>query len=145
MTSTPGVSVIIVNWNGAEHLRVCLPSLWSQSFSPLEIIVVDNCSSDCSAEVARSAGVRWLPLESNLGLAPALNRGAKIASGDLLLFVNNDMRFEREFIATDGMQFNWAGTIRVHLAARLTTASRGQDSCELVPGLYFHQQETSEK
>jgi len=159
MTSTPGVSVIIVNWNGAEHLRVCLPSLWSQSFSPLEIIVVDNCSSDCSAEVARSAGARWLPLESNLGLAPALNRGAKIASGDLLLFVNNDMRFEREFIAellkplerdneifaTDGMQFNWAGTGRVHLAARLTTASRGQDSCELVPGLYFHQQETSEK
>src|SRR5208283_570917 len=99
MAMRPRVSVIIVNWNGAEHLRVCLPSLSSQSFEPLEIIVVDNCSSDDSAEVVKSIGVRWLPLETNLGLAPSLNRGAKIASGDLLLFVNNDMRFDPEFIA----------------------------------------------
>src|SRR5215469_14902775 len=155
MAERPGVSVIIVNWNGAEHLRVCLPSLLSQSFSPLEIIVVDNCSSDGSAEVVRSAGVRWLPLGTNLGLAPALNRGAQIAAGDLLLFVNNDMRFDQSFIAelveplerdyeifaTDGMQFNWDGTARVHLAARLTNTSLRQDSSELVPGLYFHQQE----
>ena len=154
------VSVIIVNWNGAEHLRVCLPSLLSQSFEPMEIIVVDNCSSDDSAEVAKSTGVRWLPLETNLGLAPALNQGAKIASGDLLLFVNNDMRFDPEFIATlveplerddeifatDGMQFNWNGTVRVHLAARLTKVSLRRDSSsELVPGLYFYQQERTEK
>jgi len=156
----PRVSVIIVNWNGAEHLRVCLPSLASQSFGPLEIIVVDNRSSDDSAEVARSLGARWLPLETNLGLAPALNRGAKIASGDLLLFVNNDMRFDPEFVAalveplerddeifaTDGMQFNWDGTVRVHLAARLTNVSlRRNSSTELVPGLYFYQQERTEK
>jgi GT2 family glycosyltransferase len=155
----PRVSVIIVNRNGAEHLRVCLPSLSSQSFEPLEIIVVDNCSSDDSAEVVRSMGVRWLPLETNLGLAPSLNRGAKIASGDLLLFVNNDMRFDPEFIAalveplerdteifaTDGMQFNWDGTVRVHLAARLTNVSLRRDSSsELVPGLYFYQQERTE-
>jgi GT2 family glycosyltransferase len=155
MTTRPRVSVIIVNWNGAEDLRVCLPSLLSQSLRPLEIIVVDNCSSDDSVDVARSIGVRWLPMETNLGLAPSLNRGAKIASGDLLLFVNNDMRFDPEFIAalvealetddeifaTDGMQFNWDGTLRVHLAARLTKVSLRRDSSELVPGLYFYQQE----
>jgi len=159
MAMRPRVSVIIVNWNGAEHLRVCLPSLSSQSFEPLEIIVVDNCSSDDSAEVVKSIGVRWLPLETNLGLAPSLNRGAKIASGDLLLFVNNDMRFDPEFIAalveplerdteifaTDGMQFNWDGTVRVHMAARLTKVSLRRDSSsELVPGLYFCQQERTE-
>jgi GT2 family glycosyltransferase len=156
----PRVSVIIVNWNGAEHLRVCLPSLASQSFEPLEIIVVDNCSSDDSAEVARSLGVRWLPLETNLGLAPAMNRGAEIARGDLLLFVNNDMRFDPEFVAvlveplegddeifaTDGMQFNWDGTVCEHLAARLTNLPpRRNSSTELVPGLYFYQQEMAEK
>jgi GT2 family glycosyltransferase len=154
------VSVIIVNWNGAEHLRVCLPSLSSQSYEPLEIIVVDNCSSDDSAVVAGSLGVRWLPLKTNLGLAPALNRGSKIAGGDLLLFVNNDMRFDPEFIAalveplerddeifaTDGMQFNWDGTVRVHLAARLTKGPLRRDSSsELVPGIYFHQQERAQK
>jgi GT2 family glycosyltransferase len=154
------VSVIIANWNGAAHLRVCLPGLQSQSFKPLEIIVVDNCSSDDSADVARSFGVRWLPLEKNLGLAPALNRGASIACGDLLLFVNNDMRFDQEFVAalaeplernkgifaSDGMQFNWDGTVRGHLAARLTSArTTRKSSAELVPGLYFYQQEKPEQ
>ena len=99
MNGKPKVSVVIVNWNGAEHLRLCLPSLASQSFKSLEVIVVDNCSSDESAEVAKSLGVRWLPLEKNLGLAPALNRGAMSAGGDLLLFVNNDMRFDPGFVA----------------------------------------------
>jgi GT2 family glycosyltransferase len=156
MAEQPRVSVVIVNWNGAQHLRICLPSLLSQSFAPLEIIVVDNRSLDDSAEVAKSYGVRWLPLEENPGLAPALNRGAKIAKGDLLLFVNNDMRFDPGFVsalakpferdeeifATDGMQFNWDGTVRGHLAARLTNLRLGRDSsAELVPGLYFYQQE----
>jgi len=160
MAKKPGVSVIIVNWNGANHLRVCLPSLASQSFKALEIIVVDNHSSDGSAEVARSLGVCWLPLERNLGLAPALNRGAAIARGDLLLFVNNDMRFDPGFVAslveplerdeevfaTDGMQFNWDGTVHEHLAARLTNVPRRRDSsAEVVPGLYFYQQEKTEE
>jgi len=160
MNGKPRVSVVIVNWNGAEHLRLCLPSLASQSYKSLEIIVVDNRSSDESAEVVKSFGVRWLPLETNLGLAPALNRGAKIARGDLLLFVNNDMRFDAGFVAalveplerdveifaTDGMQFNWDGTVRGHLAARLTNVSPSRDSStELVPGLYFYQQEKTEK
>jgi GT2 family glycosyltransferase len=156
MAEKPRVSVIIVNWNGAKHLRLCLPSLASQSFRSLEIIVVDGRSSDESAEVARSHGVRWLPLNKNLGLAPALNLGARIATGDLLLFVNNDMRFDPGFVAalvqpleendeifaTDGMQFSWDGTIRGHLAARLTNMGLRRDSfTELVPGLYFYQQE----
>ena len=160
MDGKPKVSVIIANWNGAAHLRVCLPGLQSQSFKPLEIIVVDNCSSDDSADVARSLGVRWLLLENNLGLAPALNRGASIAGGELLLFVNNDMRFDPEFVAalaapldgnkgifaSDGMQFNWDGTVRGHLAARLTNARTTREvSTELVPGLYFYQQEKTEQ
>jgi GT2 family glycosyltransferase len=149
------VSAIIVNWNGAHHLRVCLPSLRSQSFKSLEIIVVDNGSSDDSAEVAREWEVRWLGLDKNIGLAPALNRGAAIAAGDFLLFVNNDMRFDREFVAalvepllrddemfsTDGMQYNWEGTAPGHLAARLTSVRpKGRSFAVLVPGLYFFQE-----
>ncbi len=159
MAENPRVSVIIVNWNGAEHLRLCLPSLASQSFKSLEIIVVDNRSSDGSAEVARNLGARWLALETNLGLAPGLNRGAAIAQGDLLLFVNNDMRFDPGFVAalvepldkdeeifaTDGMQFNWDGTVRAHLAAGLTNVLPGEESStELVPGLHFYQRERAE-
>lgn len=156
MEGKPAVSAIIVNWNGAEHLRVCLPSLRSQTFNRLEIIVVDNGSSDDSAEVAREFQVRWLGLKENRGLGPALNRGAAIAAGDFLLFVNNDMRFDPGFVAalaepllkddqifaTDGMQYNWDGTSPGHLAARLTNVRPGEQSAvELVPGLYFYQEE----
>jgi GT2 family glycosyltransferase len=149
------VSAIIVNWNGAHHLRACLPSLLSQTFKSLEILVVDNRSSDDSAQVAKEFEVRWLGLKENIGLAPALNRGAAIAGGDFLLFVNNDMRFDREFVAallepllkdaeifaTDGMQFNWEGTAPGHLAARLVNVRpNASSSTELVPGLYFFQE-----
>ena len=92
MNTKPAVSAIIVNWNGAHHLRICLPSLLSQTLTSLEIIVVDNGSKDDSVEVARELQARWLPLGENVGLAPALNRGAKAAAGDFLLFINNDMR-----------------------------------------------------
>jgi len=158
VNSKPAVSAVIVNWNGAHYLRICLPSLLSQSFTSLETIVVDNGSTDDSAEVARQFQARWLPLGTNVGLAPALNRGAAIAAGDFLLFINNDMRFDPGFVAalvealrrndeifaSDGMQFNWDGSERGHLATRLARRKPGShSSAELVPGLYFYPEEAN--
>ena len=158
MNRTPKVSAIIANWNGAHHLRICLPSLLAQTYQPLEVIVADNGSSDDSAEVTREFRSTWLPLGKNTGLAPALNRGAGIAAGEMLLFVNNDMRFDPGFVgalvralesddsifATDGMQFNWDGGKCEHLATRLTKQKAvGSSFVELVPGLYFHPQQES--
>jgi GT2 family glycosyltransferase len=160
VNTVPTVSAIIVNWNGAQHLRICLPSLRSQSLKSLEIIVVDNGSKDDSAEVARQFQARWVPLGKNVGLAPALNRGAEAAAGDFLLFINNDMRFDADFVAalidalkqdektfaSDGMQFNWDGSERGHLAARLANRKpSAHSSTELVPGLYFYQREEPTK
>jgi len=154
MAEKTRVSAVIVNWNGAAHLRICLPSLLAQSYQALEIIVVDNGSSDDSEEVAKSFQVKWLPLKENIGLAPALNCGAAIATGDFLLFINNDMRFDPEFVAAlvnsigrdetifavDGMQFSWEGNLPGHMATRLSGArANHRGSVELVPGLYFFQ------
>jgi GT2 family glycosyltransferase len=159
MAKPPLVSVVIANWNGAHHLRVCLPSLLAQSYQPLEIIVVDNGSSDDSVAVTEEFHARWLPLTENLGLAPALNLGAAIAGGQFLLFVNNDMRFDAGFVAallepfssdnrlfaTDGMQYYWEGSNAAHLAVRLTKhPPSGCASVELVPGLFFYQQSVSQ-
>jgi len=160
MSANPLVSVVIVNWNGARHLRICLPSLQAQSYKELEIIVVDNASSDESAKVAQEYKVRWLARKDNSGLAPGLNAGAAGANGEFLLFVNNDMRFDPEFVeelvaplrrdeeifCTDAMQFSWDGTERGHLAARLATKPvLGKRTAELVPGLHFYQQEKTEQ
>jgi GT2 family glycosyltransferase len=131
--------------------------LQEQTCRSLEIIVVDNHSSDESAIVAREFQVRWLGLDTNCGLAPALNRGAAIAHGEMLLFINNDMRFDPRFVAallevleadanifaTDAMQFNWDGTSRAHMAARLVKRKPAVATAELVPGLYFFQEEQS--
>jgi len=159
MTEQPLVSVVIVNWNGAHHLRVCLPSLLEQSHQPLEIIVVDNGSTDDSAAVVEEFRARWLPLKENVGLAPALNQGAAITAGQFLLFVNNDMRFDIGFVAallgpfssdngifaTDGMQYYWEGSKPAHLAVRLTKhPPPGCSPVELVPGLFFYQKSVSQ-
>ena len=49
----PLVSIIVVNWNGLKHIDECLKSLLDQIYSPIEIILVDNCSEDGSVEFVR--------------------------------------------------------------------------------------------
>ncbi|MGH9733243.1 MAG: glycosyltransferase family 2 protein [Candidatus Acidiferrales bacterium] len=153
----PRVSAIIANRNGAEHLRICLPSLRAQSYQPIEVVVVDNFSSDDSEGVARAFNAKWLPLQENIGLAPALNRGAAASEGDFLLFVNNDMRFDVDFVArlaaylerdsnafaADGKQMNWEGTAEGHLATSIATTKCGMFASELVPRLFLSQERSA--
>lgn len=89
------ISVIIANHNGEEHLDRCLGSLGPPG-PQLEIILVDNASSDGSLDLVarRFPGVRVLPQTSNLGFAAANNIGAEVAKGDALLFLNNDAWLE---------------------------------------------------
>ncbi len=81
------VSVIIVTCNSAEYLRACLESLRSTG---AEIIVVDNASTDNSAEVAQRHGARVIRNGENRGFAGAANQGARAAAGNCLLFLNPD-------------------------------------------------------
>jgi GT2 family glycosyltransferase len=148
------VSAIVVNWNAARDLEVCLSSLLAQSYQPLEIIVVDNGSTDDSVHVVRALGVGWLPLDGNLGLAPAFNRGAKKAAGEFLLFLNNDMRFDANFVesmvsqikqdpeifSVDALQYDWDGCNKVHLATSIGKKPVGAHDDQLVPGLYICQE-----
>jgi len=136
-TVSPLVSVIVANWNGAADLDILLPSITSQSYPYLEIIVVDNGSIDESEWIAKRYGARWHPLGANLGLAAALNEGARIAEGEFLLFLNNDMRLHPDFVrelllplisdnrlfATDATQLDWEGKKIVHQRVVLDPAS----------------------
>lgn len=87
------VSVIVVNWNGREHLGVCVDSLLRQTLPGIEIIVVDNASSDGSVEYLRERygdTVRVLVQSDNLGYAGGLNVGIIAARGRYLLALNSD-------------------------------------------------------
>ena len=89
----PLVSAIVVNWNGADCLEACLGSLLSQTWSALEIIVVDNGSSDGSRELLRARyGSRITLIESpvNLGFAGGNNLAIRAAKGAYVALLNND-------------------------------------------------------
>ncbi len=90
---TPAVSAVCVSYNCADLLAVALASLGAQVVpGGLEVIVVDNASSDDSADVAAKVpGVTVVPLDKNVGFAAANNVGARLARGGQLLFVNPDV------------------------------------------------------
>lgn len=89
------ISVIIVNHNGQQHLRRCLESLRRQE-SDLEVLLVDNASTDASLDLVSSQfpEVRVLELSRNLGFAAANNIAAEAAQGDALLLLNADAWLE---------------------------------------------------
>jgi lipopolysaccharide/colanic/teichoic acid biosynthesis glycosyltransferase/GT2 family glycosyltransferase len=90
---SPRVSVIVPVKDMAATLRACLSALRLQQGvtygEDYEVIVVDDGSTDHSADVAREAGVRVLS-QKNAGAASARNAGARIAQGDLLAFTDAD-------------------------------------------------------
>ncbi len=96
-SSKPLVSVIIPVFNNLALTKGCLESIARAPHAgPLEIIAVDNASTDGTAEflsAEQTAGrVRCLRNPQNLGFARACNQGAQAASGSLLVFLNNDTK-----------------------------------------------------
>jgi len=86
------VSVVIPNWNGKKFLAGCLDSLLAQTYSNIEIILVDNGSKDGSVEFleANYPNVRLICFEKNTGFSVAVNKGIIEARGDLVALLNND-------------------------------------------------------
>lgn len=85
------ISVVIPAYNAAEHLEACLVHLSKSSEAPWEIIVVDDGSTDRSAEVASSRGAWVLRTGGRRGPAHARNLGAHKATGDVVFFLDADV------------------------------------------------------
>jgi GT2 family glycosyltransferase len=100
-------SVVIPNWNGAHHLRVCLDALRAQTYPQLEIVVVDNASTDGSRALlaAEYPEVRLLALDRNLGLTGGNNAGFRAARGQILISLNNDTEATPRFVEALVMPF----------------------------------------
>ena len=85
--TVPRVLVAIVSWNSAAHLRDAIASVPEG----VPVLVVDNASSDGSADVARKAGARVIEAGANLGFGPACNRAAREGGpSETILFLNPD-------------------------------------------------------
>ena len=141
----PVVSVIILNYNGREHLEVCLPSLMELNYpkDKLEIIVVDNASTDDSVPWLKQKypDLKLLANSANVGFARGNNLGASIALGNYLAFLNTDTRVDKDWLlalsqtiaseadvaCAGSVMLNWTGD-------SVDYAGRPDDAMDLYPG-----------
>jgi len=95
------VSIVIPNWNGEAYLPRCLDSLRRQAYSPVEVIVADNGSTDGSlALLARDyPETKVVVLDENRGYAGGVNAGFRAAAGQVLVAFNNDAEADPCWIA----------------------------------------------
>jgi GT2 family glycosyltransferase len=102
MRPLPVVTVIVLNYNGLHHLQACFASLARLEYPAdrLELMLVDNASTDGSVDYVQTNYPHSTIIRnaSNLGFAPANNRGAREARGQFVVFLNNDMVVEPGFV-----------------------------------------------
>ena len=97
VTHDPLISVIVVSYNSQDDLPACLSSIKRQSYSKLEIIVVENGTSDSRTLVESIAPeATWLRAPGNVGFAAGNNVGLAAARGELIALVNPDARLDDE-------------------------------------------------
>jgi GT2 family glycosyltransferase len=102
VNNLPKVSIVIVNFNGKQHLNACLTSILRLNYPKdlIEVIIVDNNSTDGSIELLQSkySWVKLIRNSKNEGFAKPSNDGARAAKGELVAFLNNDMRVQRDWL-----------------------------------------------
>ena len=89
-------SIIIVTWNGLHHLKEFLPSVLDTEYPNFEIIIADNASTDGTKEWIKqhAPGCKVVTFDNNHGYCGGNNRAVPYAKGDILLFLNNDVRVD---------------------------------------------------
>lgn len=90
--NNPKVSIIILNYNGKRWLKKCLPTIKKIKYKPLEVLIVNNGSTDDSSEFIKKnfPWIKITELKKNRGFAGANNIGVRKATGKYVLLLNND-------------------------------------------------------
>lgn len=98
----PLVSIIILNWNGLEHLEDCLPSVIAQTYEKIETIVVDNGSTDGSIKYVKENydAIKLVCNYENVGFAKGNNIGMELASGKYIAVLNNDTELDPNWVSS---------------------------------------------
>lgn len=95
----PTVSVIIPNFNYAKTLDLCLAAVNAQDYPDIEVIVVDDNSTDNSVPIAHARGAKVLRTGTNIGAPAARNLGAEVATGEVLFFLDSDVALRPDAVS----------------------------------------------
>lgn len=96
----PLVSVVVPCYNAGRTLRLCLESVAAQTYAPIELIVVDDGSTDDSVRIAEAAGATVVRTAVNSGQSVARNLGAERARGGIIFFLDSDVALDPAAVST---------------------------------------------
>jgi GT2 family glycosyltransferase len=95
----PKVSVVVAAYNAERTLKICLDSLQRLNYANYEVIVVDDGSTDTTAQIAREYPTfRYFRHQTNLGLSLARDTGISAAEGDIIAFTDADCRADEDWL-----------------------------------------------
>lgn len=119
MSRSPRFSAVLANYNGARYLDACVESVLAQSERKFEFIVVDDGSTDGSAEILRrwadrDPRIRYLQQDMNRGQAEAFNRAVALARGELMSFIDSDDLWFPDKLAIVGAGFGDPSRVTFH-------------------------------
>lgn len=101
MRPTPRVSIVLPTYNGAKYIRQSIDSCLGQSYGNIELVVVDDGSTDATPSIVHSyqdERIRYVRHKDNMGLPHALNTGFAAASGDYLTWTSDDNFYAHDAI-----------------------------------------------
>lgn len=124
----PKISVIIPVYNTENYLRRCLDSVCNQTLSDIEIICINDCSTDNSLEIlkeysSKDSRIKLINFEENKGVAVARNTGIDVAKGEYIGFVDSDDFIDLDFYgklykkAAESNADAVKGKIKIHSAS----------------------------
>lgn len=95
------ISIVLVSHNSLDWLKLCLPSLEAQTYSPIEVIIVDNASQDGTATFIKNnyPQLTLVELKDLVPFARAINMGIQRSSGEYFLLLNPDVVLEPDAVA----------------------------------------------
>ncbi len=97
LAHAPKASVVVCAYNAAATIAACLESLKSQSYPDYETIVVDDGSTDATAQIVEASQTRLIRGDHR-GLGAARNAGIEVASGDIVAFIDADARADADWL-----------------------------------------------
>jgi GT2 family glycosyltransferase len=141
------VSIIIVDYNSRGWLVDCLSSIKAQTYQPLEVIIIDNGSTESSLPWLQQhfPAVKSFRLESTVSLAAAINTGVDSAQGDFFLILNPDVTLEPDAITqlvlvakeypdcaavASKLKYSWAPAFLNGLGNRVGASFFGSDNAQ---------------
>src|SRR3989344_3030179 len=91
-------SIIIPVYNSDKTIKKCLDAIYEQTYKNFDVIVVNDCGNDKTAEIVKKYNCKLFTLEKNSGPAVARNFGAKKAGGEILLFIDSDIALKKDVL-----------------------------------------------